>query len=223
MDRLKRMAISHVSILCINNILCQILLGPNCSHLAEFGSFASPLSMIFSPISGTPLVTQGFGQNPEIYAQFGYQGHNGIDFGVPVGTTIYAPHDGKATVKDDGTSGYGLYLVIDDAKRRSLLGHLSEVLVTDGQTIYQGDPIAKSGVSGMSSGPHLHWTYKTLSNGQVQNKANGYDGAIDVSEFTRLWLDQDLHYDAEYADTATPYLSMTFASNQYLKNPSRHA
>jgi murein DD-endopeptidase MepM/ murein hydrolase activator NlpD len=179
--------------------------------------------MIFSPLPGTPFITQGFGQNPDIYSQFGYAGHNGIDFGIPEGTIIYAPHDGVATVKDDGTTGYGIYLVIDDAKRRSILGHLSECLVTHGQPIYQGDPVAKSGQTGFCMGPHLHWTYKIMKNGQVQNKDNGYDGAVDVSEFTRLWLDQDLHFDAAYTDDAKEYLTMSFTPNQYLQNPSRHA
>lgn len=177
--------------------------------------------MIFSPLPGTPTVTQGFGQNPEIYSQFGYAGHNGIDFGLDEGTLIYAPHDGVASVCDDGDKNYGLYLVIDDPKRRSILGHLSEVLVADGQTIYQGDPIAKSGNSGMSTNPHLHWTFKVMSNGTVLNKDNGYDGAIDVTEFTRLWLDQDLHFDAQYTEFAQEYLAMSFEANQYLKNPSR--
>ena len=63
--------------------------------------------MIFSPLPGTPLITQGFGQNPDVYSQFGYDGHNGIDFGVDEGTTIYAPHDGTASIHDDGSQGYG--------------------------------------------------------------------------------------------------------------------
>lgn len=177
--------------------------------------------MIFSPLPGTPVITQGFGQNPDIYSQFGYAGHNGIDFGLDIGTTIYAPHDGVAKITDDGTKNYGLYLVIDEPKRRSILAHLSEVLVTDGQTVYQGDPIAKSGNSGFCTAPHLHWTYKVMKDGKVQNKDNGYDGAIDVTEFTRLWLDQDLHYNATYTDFAKEYLAMTFPANAYLKNPAR--
>ncbi len=179
--------------------------------------------MIFSPLPGTPLITQGFGQNPADYAAYNMQGHNGIDFGIPVGTVVYAPHDGVATVKDDGTNGYGLYVVIEDAKRRSLLAHLSETSVTTGQTIYQGDPIGKSGMTGSATGPHLHWTYKIMKNGQVQNKTNGFDGAVDVTEFTRLWQDQDLHHDAQYADSAQDYLTLALGPDQYLKNPSRHA
>ncbi len=177
--------------------------------------------MIFSPLPGTPIITQGFGQNPQIYSQFGYQGHNGIDFGCPVGTIVYAPHDGIATIKNDGNAGYGLSLCIDDPKRRSLFGHLSEVLVTDGQVVYQGDPVAKSGQTGFSTAPHLHWTYKILKNGVVQNKSNGYDGAVDVTEYTRLWLDQDLHFNAQFTPDAQAYLAMNFPGDVYLKNPAR--
>ena len=179
--------------------------------------------MIFSPIPGKPLVTQGFGQNPEMYAPFGLAGHNGIDFGVPEGTIIYAPHDGIAKVVDDGANGYGLSVTIEDSKRQSVLAHLSKTNVTNGQAIYQGDPIGESGKTGNTSGPHLHWTYKILKNGTVQNKDNAFEGAVDVTEFTRLWQDEDLHFDAEYADTATEYLSMTFPTTQYLQNPSRHS
>lgn len=179
--------------------------------------------MIFSPLPGAPLITQGFGQNPDIYSAWGFDGHNGIDFGVSVGTTIYAPHDGIASITDDGTNGYGLYLVIEDVNRRSILAHLSEVIVTEGQRIYQGDPVAKSGNSGQSTGPHLHWTYKILQNGSVQNRNNGYEGAVDVTEYTRLWQDQDLHHDAQYTDFAAEYLAMDLPSNVYLKNANRQA
>lgn len=179
--------------------------------------------MIFSPLPETPTITQGFGQNPDVYSPFGLAGHNGIDFGVPEGSIVYAPHDGSATVKDDGDSGYGLHLIIEDAKRKSVLAHLQSSDVSSGQTIYQGDPIAISGNSGMSTAPHLHWTYKIMKNGKVQNKNNGYGGAVDVTEFTRLWLDKDMHYDSNYTDAAKDYLTKTFAGNQYLKNPSRVA
>lgn len=173
--------------------------------------------MIFCPLPGRPLITQGFGQNPDMYAAFNLAGHDGIDFGIPVGTVVYAPHDGVATVKNDGANGYGLHLIIDDGKRRSLLAHLSEISAEDGKSVYQGDPVAKSGMTGNTTGSHLHWSFKILKNGQVQNKDNGFNGAMDVTEFTRLWQPQDLHRDAEYADSAQEYLSMTFPSNQYLK------
>lgn len=177
--------------------------------------------MIFSPLPGTPVITQGFGQNPDVYAQFGFSGHNGIDFGVEVGTAVYAPNDGVAMVKDDGEKGYGLHVVIKSDTRYSLLAHLSEVSVVDGQNVSQGDPIGKSGESGFCMGPHLHWTFKLLAKGKVQNADNGFDGAIDVTEYTRLWLDQDMHNDSTYTDFAKEYLAMEFTEKQYLKNQNR--
>ena len=176
--------------------------------------------MIFCPLPGTPTVTQGFGQRPEVYSQFGLAGHNGIDFGCDIGTTVYAPHDGVATVKDDGDKGYGKYVVIDGPTRRSLLGHLSEVKVANGQNVSQGDPVAKSGMTGFSTAPHLHWTFKLMNGKTVLNKDNGYEGAIDVTEFTRLWHDQNLRQHATYTDFAKEYLAVNFPSNQYLKNPA---
>ncbi|ALM10065.1 MAG TPA: hypothetical protein DEB30_03715 [Candidatus Peribacter riflensis] len=174
--------------------------------------------MIFSPLPGTPTVTQGFGQNKEIYQQYGWLGHNGFDFGVPEDTKIFAPHDGVVTVKDDGATGYGKYVVIDGPTRRSVLAHCSQVTVKNGQPISQGDPVALSGNTGSSTGPHLHWTFKLLKNGVVQNKENGYDGAMDCSEVTRLWQQQNLHQHAQFTPAAQPYLSMTFAANQVIKN-----
>ena len=179
--------------------------------------------MIFCPLPGTSLITQGFGQNSSVYATYGLNGHNGFDFGCDTGTIIYAPHDGIASVTNDGSSGYGLYVVIEDSKRKSVLAHLSATDVTAGQFVYQGDPIGKSGNSGASTGPHLHWTFKIMKNGQVQNQNNGYLGAMDVSEFTRLWLDKDQHFDSQYTSAAQAYLNMTFPENVYLDNPARNA
>lgn len=172
--------------------------------------------MIFSPLPGTPLITQGFGQNPDLYKPLGFDGHEGIDFGVPEGTTIYAPHDGTVTVKDEGTKNYGLSVTLDDGKRRSLLAHLSQATVVSGQWISQGDAIGKSGKTGMATGPHLHWTFRLVKNGVVQNKNNGYQGAMDPSEVTRLWDDKNLHHDAQYSDDAKPYLTLNFRDDQYI-------
>lgn len=173
--------------------------------------------MIFCPLPGTPLITQGFGQNPDIYKQFGFLGHEGIDFNAAEGTTVFAPHDGVAKVLDEGSQNYGLSVTIEGPTRKSQLAHLSQSLVTNGQNISQGDPIGKSGKSGMAEGPHLHWTFKLMKNGVVQNKDNGYNGAIDATEYTRLWLDQDLHRNAQYTDEAKAYLALEFTSQQYLK------
>lgn len=173
--------------------------------------------MIFSPLPGTPLVTQGFGQNADVYSKYGMAGHNGVDFGVPEGTVVYAPHDGTVTVKDNGGSDYGLHVVITDGRRHSVLAHLSETHLQSGGTISQGDPAGKSGKTGDATGPHLHWTFKLLRNGVAEFKDNGFQGAVDPSELTRLWLDENLLHDAAYTDGAKESLTLALAPNQRLR------
>ena len=54
--------------------------------------------------------------------------------------------------------GYGLLLVIDHGNGLSTYyGHLSEVLVRVGQFVEQGQVVARSGNTGLSTGPHLHF------------------------------------------------------------------
>lgn len=173
--------------------------------------------MIFCPLPGQPLVTQGFGQNPEMYSKYGMAGHNGVDFGVPAGTIVYAPHDGTVTVKDNGAKDYGLHVVITDGRRHSVLAHLSSVRVADGTKISQGDPIGESGQSGDATGPHLHWTFKLLKNGVAEFKENGFQGAVDPSALTRLWLDQNLFTDASYTDDAKAALTIALTPTQRLQ------
>jgi murein DD-endopeptidase MepM/ murein hydrolase activator NlpD len=120
------------------------------------------------------------------------------------------------TVKDDGATGYGKYVVIESENRRSLLAHCSEILVANSFFAHQGVPVAKSGSTGSSSGPHLHWTFKLMKNGVVLNKANGFDGAMDCSAATALWTPQNLHTHATYTENAAAYLAMTFKPDQVI-------
>lgn len=134
-----------------------------------------------------PRITQLFGKNRQIYAQFGMDGHNGIDFGVPAGTPIFSPCDGKVKVKKD-TGGYGIHVKIRShhGAREIVLGHLSKLVVTDGQSVNMGDQIGESGNTGFSTGPHLHMGLRFLTPQQgeifswpVANYDNGFFGYVD--------------------------------------------
>ena len=85
--------------------------------------------------------------------------HKGIDFAVPSGTPVMAA--GSGTVKFQGKSGgYGNLLVIGHGSGYSTAyGHLSRFApgVKSGSRVRQGDIVAYSGNTGMSSGPHLHY------------------------------------------------------------------
>lgn len=96
--------------------------------------------------------------------------HTGIDItgsGVN-GATIVAANSG--TVAKVNTSyvpgkGYGIYVIIDHGGGCvSLYGHCSAVLVSEGQKIVKGTPIAKVGSTGWSTGPHLHFEVRENGN-----------------------------------------------------------
>jgi murein DD-endopeptidase MepM/ murein hydrolase activator NlpD len=83
--------------------------------------------------------------------------HEGTDFAVPAGTPVYAPADGVVVVAEP-LSVRGNAVVIDHGWGVFTgLYHLSEIKVTPGQTVKQGDLVGLSGNTGLSTGAHLHW------------------------------------------------------------------
>ncbi|OCL27265.1 metalloendopeptidase [Orenia metallireducens] len=84
--------------------------------------------------------------------------HNGIDIAIPTGTPIKAVKSGKV-LNSGWVGGYGKTVTIDHGNGVvSLYGHNSKLLVRPGQSVKQGQVIAKSGNTGRSTGPHLHLT-----------------------------------------------------------------
>jgi murein DD-endopeptidase len=93
--------------------------------------------------------------------------HKGIDIGTPEGTFIHAPFNGKVTAynqttKDGKLTGYGHYIVLTGKTEQGtevlcVFGHLNEVIVENGQNVIAGQMIGKTGNSGTSTGPHLHF------------------------------------------------------------------
>lgn len=105
-----------------------------------------------------PRITSPFGQrnNP---TDSGREFHHGIDLAVPIGTEVASIAKGKVIVAQTVDNGsYGKYIKIQhDNGVVSLYAHLSEVLVTVGQEVEAGTLIGKTGNSGRSTGPHLHF------------------------------------------------------------------
>ncbi|MCD7724692.1 MAG: M23 family metallopeptidase [Clostridiales bacterium] len=89
--------------------------------------------------------------------------HKGVDWATPIGTAVMASSAGTVTKAGWG-SGYGYVIYIQHADgRQTRYGHLSKVLVSQGQTVSQGQKIALSGNTGVSTGPHVH--FEILING----------------------------------------------------------
>jgi murein DD-endopeptidase MepM/ murein hydrolase activator NlpD len=93
--------------------------------------------------------------------------HEGMDFGAPTGTSIYASDGGKI-IRAGWFSGHGLCVEIDHGNNVvTRYSHCSRVLVNVGDLVYQGQEIAKVGNTGHSFGSHLHFEVRV--NGSSQN------------------------------------------------------
>lgn len=95
------------------------------------------------------FISSSYGYRPEY--------HGGTDVAVPLGSPIYAASDG--IVKKAGWyGGYGIVVIIEHADGVvTYYGHNSAALVEEGQHVTAGDTVAKSGSTGQSTGPHLHF------------------------------------------------------------------
>jgi len=149
-------------------------------------------------IQKRPRITQKFGENFRLLsgklAYTNMDGHNGIDFGLPVGTPIFAPCDGFILRKDDKT-GYGKHVKIRsrEAGKEVVLGHLSNFVGNDNY-IKMGDLIGYSGNTGFSTAPHLHFGMRFLQESsaniwawKVKDHSNGYFGYIDILPYIITW------------------------------------
>lgn len=97
--------------------------------------------------------------------------HAGIDIAYPLGTVISAVKAGTVVAVNYYTTGYGYHVIIDHGDGiKTLYGHCSSLLVTNGQKVTKGQAIAKVGSTGKSTGPHLHLT--VYKNGATVNPRN---------------------------------------------------
>jgi murein DD-endopeptidase MepM/ murein hydrolase activator NlpD len=119
-----------------------------------------------TPVDGA-RISSGFGQRA--HPILGYtRMHKGIDFAVPSGTPVMAA--GSGTVTFAGPAGeYGNLVVINHGNNyATAYAHLSRFAsdVHKGAKVHQGDVVAYSGMTGLATGPHLHYEIR-VNNSQV--------------------------------------------------------
>lgn len=119
---------------------------------------------VLAPVVG--VITDGFGPRLDpVTHQPSF--HSGLDISAAIGTTVSAPADG-IVIFSDRESGYGRVIKVNHGYGfTTLYGHLDKFLVKDGMRIKRGQPIGKVGMSGRTTGPHLH--YEVLKDGEEQN------------------------------------------------------
>ena len=116
-----------------------------------------------TPLSGTDFIRPSDGP---ITSPFGWRFHpilhyqklhTGVDFGSPMGAPIHAAGEGTVILAAF-TRGYGNCVIVDHGDGvTTLYGHCSQLLVTAGQSVSQGQVIALVGATGLATGPHLHF------------------------------------------------------------------
>lgn len=97
----------------------------------------------------------------------GIHGHNGVDLANSVGTPVMAAASGKVIVsKSSGyNGGYGTYIVVSHSNgTQTLYAHLSSDKVSVGQSVEQGQVIGTIGMTGKTTGPHLHFEVRGATN-----------------------------------------------------------
>ena len=105
----------------------------------------------FRPVTG--IITSKFGWRPQFQRV-----HHGVDLSLNVGDTVRAALSGTIKQISFDPNGYGHYVVMSHPDgMETVYGHLQYALVSQGQFIYSGQPLAIGGNTGNSTGPHLHF------------------------------------------------------------------
>jgi len=144
--------------------------GEKLEHVGWQGEAKMNEDMVAPAIAfGSPFqavrISQPFGVNEDWYKKFSYngvplKGHTGIDFAVPSGTLVEAVSYGNVIEIGFEPTGYGRYVKLEHEWGESLYAHISEIQVGYRQSVVQGQPIALSGNTGNSTGPHLHFAVR---------------------------------------------------------------
>ncbi len=137
-------------------------------------------SLPFNNPSPESDITSRFGNRPDPF--LGRLAlHAGIDFRAPVGTAIRSTGPGTVTTAAR-TGGYGNMVEIDHGNGiTTRYAHLSTILVNVGDKISTGETIGKSGSTGRSTGPHLH--YEIRLNGQAVDPMRFLTAGIKLSRY----------------------------------------
>ncbi len=155
-----------------------------------------------TPVDGA-RISSGFGSR--FHPILGYtRMHKGVDFAVPTGTPVMAA--GAGTIQFMGrASGYGNFVKISHGNGYSTdYGHLSRFApgMRRGARVRQGQVFAYSGMSGMATGPHLH--YEILVNSVQVNPltVKVAQGRMLLGRLLRAFQDKRLEVDTMVANTA---------------------
>lgn len=119
------------------------------------------------PLHGRYWISSRYGWRDSPFNAAKRTFHGGIDMATGSGTPIYAALDGKVTTTGFNAT-YGNYVIITHhSGYKTLYGHMSQITCKKGNFVYTNTMIGRVGSTGMSTGPHLHFT--VYKNGKSVN------------------------------------------------------
>lgn len=84
--------------------------------------------------------------------------HDGIDMTALMNSKVFSAHEGYVVYAGSDYNGYGNLVILDSGQGwATFYAHLNRILVKEGRFIQRGAPIGTIGMTGKSSGPHLHF------------------------------------------------------------------
>ena len=137
------------------------------------------------PISNKKLkrISSGFGMRIDPFLRIP-QNHTGVDFNADKGTDVYATGDGTV-ISAARNQGYGNCIILDHGYDfKTLYGHLDKYKVRPGQKVKRGEVIGTVGLTGRTSGYHLH--YEVLFKDRHDNPAKYFFQDMTPEEFDAI-------------------------------------
>jgi murein DD-endopeptidase MepM/ murein hydrolase activator NlpD len=113
--------------------------------------------------------------------------HTGTDIGAAMGTPVLAALAGRVILAD-AMGGYGLAIALEHNSgiQQTMYAHLSEIFVKPGELIQQGTVIGRVGSTGASTGPHLHFEFRQMTqDGSWVAMDSGQQLEISLTDMTR--------------------------------------
>lgn len=137
-----------------------------------------------TPFEGSCPVLQFWGQHPDYYAQFRYngiplKGHVGIDFGMSMGSHLFAVDNGRVMEISHEAGGFERYLKLEHRWGESFYAYVGEIAVEAGQLIKRNEFIARVGRPRQTLAPHLHFGIRITP----FNRFDGMGGFADPLPF----------------------------------------
>lgn len=134
--------------------------------LAKHVWSVNPANSMKYPKPIKPLVlTQPWGvYRPDVYSQFGFNRHNGIDVAKVPNKLISCPINGIVVRVGNQPNGGGIFVSICDGANLWDFLHCESIIVQEGQKVEVGQPLAYQDNTGLSTGPHTHIQVRPVDN-----------------------------------------------------------